>query len=234
MKGKISRQQAIYRVALAGISAAVALLMVWLGVVVRISTIAFFIAAGIALMVPLSQRYYFSAVLAYFVSAGLSLLVAGDIFSVMGYVIYFGPISLISGTLLNHKDKIKWWLALIIKIVYINAALALLYFVCHTIVIDESIMDKLQYWMIALVGTIALVAIDYVIQLVYLRLVVLVGKALRKIEKPKANENTMDNCDDDDEIAPCGDSPFEEFCEQNFDCDNQADSVENDNNKDNR
>lgn len=214
MKRKISRQQAIYRVALAGICSAVALLMVWLGVVVRFSTIAFFIAAGIALMVPLSQRYYFSAVMAYIVSAGLSLLVAGDIFSVMGYVIYFGPISLITGTLLNHKDKIKWWLALIIKVVYINGALALLYFVCHTIVIDDSIMDKLDYWMIALVGTLALVAIDYVMQIVYTRLVVLVSKSLRKIDKTSDSENARYDDDEDDDM-PTGDSPFEEFSDIN-------------------
>lgn len=184
--------------------------MVWLGVVVRFSTIAFFIAGGIALMVPLSQRYYFSAIMAYIVSAGLSLLIAGDVFSVMGYVIYFGPISLITGTLLNHSDKIKWWLALIIKIVYINGALALLYFVCHTIVIDDSIMDKLSYWMIALVGTIALVAIDYVIQLVYTRLVVLVSKSLRKLDKTSDVQDVQQDDDDDDDM-PKGYSPFEEF-----------------------
>ncbi len=209
MKRKISRQQAIYRVALAGICSAVALLMVWLGVVVRFSTIAFFIAGGIALMVPLSQRYYFSAIMAYIVSAGLSLLIAGDVFSVMGYVIYFGPISLITGTLLNHSDKIKWWLALIIKVVYINLALALLYFVCHTIVIDDSIMDKIDYWMIALVGTIALVAIDYVIQIVYKRLVVLVAKSLRKLDKTPSNNSSQ--LDEEDEDMPLGDSPFDEF-----------------------
>lgn len=182
--------------------------MVWLGVVVRFSTIAFFIA-GIALMVPLSQRYYFSAIMAYIVSAGLSLLIAGDVFSVMGYVIYFGPISLITGTLLNHSDKIKWWLALIIKVVYINLALALLYFVCHTIVIDDSIMDKIDYWMIALVGTIALVAIDYVIQIVYKRLVVLVAKSLRKLDKTPSNNSSQS--DEEDEDMPLGDSPFDEF-----------------------
>lgn len=183
--------------------------MVWLGVVVRFSTIAFFIAGGIALMVPLSQRYYFSAIMAYIVSAGLSLLIAGDVFSVMGYVIYFGPISLITGTLLNHSDKIKWWLALIIKVVYINLALALLYFVCHTIVIDDSIMDKIDYWMIALVGTIALVAIDYVIQTVYKRLVVLVAKSLRKLDKTPSNNSSQ--LDEEDEDMPLGDSPFDEF-----------------------
>ena len=126
---KISRQEAVYRVALAGISAAVALLMVWLGVVVRFSTIAFFIAASVALMVPLSQKYYLSSVLAYVVSAGLSFAVAGDVFSVMGYVVYFGPMAIISGIMLNHSDKINRWVQLIVKIVYINGALALLYFV---------------------------------------------------------------------------------------------------------
>lgn len=193
--------------------------MVWLGVVVRFSTIAFFIAGGIALMVPLSQRYYFSAIMAYIVSAGLSLLIAGDIFAVMGYVIYFGPISLITGTLLNYKDKIKWWLALIIKIVYINGALALLYFVCDTIVIDASIMDKLQYWMIALVGTVLLVAIDYVIQFVYTRLVALVARSLRKLDKTPSNDDSAQDEDDDDDI-PQGDSPFEEFQDVGFDDNN--------------
>lgn len=193
--------------------------MVWLGVVVRFSTIAFFIAAGIALMVPLSQRYYFSAVLAYFVSAGLSLLIAGDIFSVMGYVIYFGPISLITGTLLNHRDKIKWWLSLIIKVIYINGALALLYFVCHTIVIDASIMDKLDYWVIALVGTLALVGIDYVLQLVYRRLGVLVAGGIRKLD---GTNDKQVAAEDDEEAAPDGDSPFDELCDATYECGEDA------------
>lgn len=171
-------------------------------------------------MVPLSQRYYFSAIMAYVVSAGLSLLIAGDIFAVMGYVIYFGPISLITGTLLNHKDKIKWWLALIIKIVYINCALALLYFVCDTIVIDASIMDKLQYWTIALVGTVLLVAIDYVIQFVYTRLVVLVARSLRKLDKTPSNDDSVQDDDDDDEDMPQGNSPFEEFQDVDIDDNN--------------
>ena len=206
---KISRQEAVYRVALAGISAAVALLMVWLGVVVKFSTVAFFIAAAVALMVPLSQKYYLSSVLAYVVSAGLSFLVAGDVFSVMGYVVYFGPMAIISGAMLNHKDKIKWWVQLIVKIAYINGALALLYFVCHNIVIDESISDKLPYWAIALTGTVLLVAIDFVLQFIYKRLAVIVAKALRKSSKSK--KEIVIN--DDDDIAPKDDNPFDEFAD---------------------
>lgn len=228
---KISRQEAVYRVALAGISAAVALLMVWLGVVVRFSTIAFFIAASVALMVPLSQKYYLSSVLAYVVSAGLSFAVAGDVFSVMGYVVYFGPMAIISGIMLNHSDKINRWVQLIVKIVYINGALALLYFVCHNIVLDSSIVDKVQYWMIALFGTIILVALDYALQFIYKRIAVLVGKALRKNER--RTKRRGDENDEDDDSRPDGDTPFDEFSDSDdCDLDKENDRKNDDDNSD--
>lgn len=221
----------MYRVALAGISAAVALLMVWLGVVVRFSTIAFFIAASVALMVPLSQKYYLSSVLAYVVSAGLSFAVAGDVFSVMGYVVYFGPMAILSGIMLNHKDKIKWWAQLIIKIVYINGALALLYFVCHNIVLDSSIVDKVQYWMIALFGTIILVALDYALQFIYKRIAILVGKALRKNER--RTKRRGDENDEDDDSRPDGNTPFDEFSDSDdCDLDKENDRKNDDDNSD--
>lgn len=228
---KISRQEAVYRVALAGISAAVALLMVWLGVVVRFSTIAFFIAASVALMVPLSQKYYLSSVLAYVVSAGLSFAVAGDVFSVMGYVVYFGPMAIISGIMLNHSDKINRWVQLIVKIVYINGALALLYFVCHNIVLDSSIVDKVQYWMIALFGTIILVALDYALQFIYKRIAVLVGKALRKNER--RTKRRGDENDEDDDSRPDGGTPFDEFSDSDdCDLDKENDRKNDDDNSD--
>lgn len=221
----------MYRVALAGISAAVALLMVWLGVVVRFSTIAFFIAASVALMVPLSQKYYLSSVLAYVVSAGLSFAVAGDVFSVMGYVVYFGPMAIISGIMLNHSDKINRWVQLIVKIVYINGALALLYFVCHNIVLDSSIVDKVQYWMIALFGTIILVALDYALQFIYKRIAILVGKALRKNER--RTKRRGDENDEDDDSRPDGDTPFDEFSDSNeCDLDKENDRKNDDDNSD--
>lgn len=221
----------MYRVALAGISAAVALLMVWLGVVVKFSTIAFFIAASVALMVPLSQKYYLSSVLAYVVSAGLSFAVAGDVFSVMGYVVYFGPMAIISGIMLNHSDKINRWVQLIVKIVYINGALALLYFVCHNIVLDSSIVDKVQYWMIALFGTIILVALDYALQFIYKRIAILVGKALRKNER--RTKRRGDENDEDDDSRPDGNTPFDEFSDSDdCDLDKENDRKNDDDNSD--
>ncbi len=207
---KFSRQDAIYQIALAGISAGVALLMVWLGVVIRFSTIAFFVAGSIAIMVPLTKKYYFSSIVAYAVSAGLSFVVTGDIASVAGYIIYFGPMALITGFCLNHSQKIRWWLALIVKIVYINGALALLFFVFNTIMIDDSIMGEIPYWAVAIVGAIVLVAIDFVLQMVYKRLIPLVASALRKTSKKSKGEAEVVLNDDEDD-KPMGDNPFDEF-----------------------
>lgn len=227
MRHKLSRQDTIYAVALAGISAAVALLMVWLGVVVRFSTVAFFIAASIAVMVPASQKYYVSSVFAYLVSAGLSFLVAGDVFSVMGYVVYFGPMAIITAVFFNHKDKVKWWIALIVKVVYINAALAILYFLCHNIVLDESIIDKVQYWMIALFGTVILASVDYMLQFIYRRAGVLLSRVLRKKGAKPTDTDIVEN---DDEDAPSGESPFEEWGVGGDDFDNDNGNAPDDDN----
>lgn len=200
---KLSRQDVIYQIALAGICAALSLLFVWLSVLVRFSTVAFYVAAGLVLMIPMSQKYYLSSIFAYAVSAALGFVIAGDIVTVAGYVAYFAPISIITAFLCNKK--VKWWLSLIIKIAYINGALALLYFVCNTIVIDASIMEKISYWVIALVGTVILVAIDYVVQFVYARIGRIMSKVLRKKEQDE--EQIVIN---DDEQEPDGENPFDE------------------------
>ena len=200
---KPSRQDAIYQLALAGISAAIALLFVGLSVLVRFSTIAFYVAASIAIMVPLAKRYYLAGFFAYAVSAALGFVIAGDIYTVAGFVAYFGPMALITGIMFNKK--VKWFISLPIKIVYINGALALLYFVCNTIMIDASIMEKLSYPVIALVGTLALVLIDYVLQFVYARLIPIIEKVLR----PRTKTPPPDDDDDEENNPFDGDIPFE-------------------------
>ena len=206
---KLNRQEAIYQLALAGISSAVALLFVWLSVIVRFSTVAFYIAASLAIMIPLTKRYYLAGFFAYGVASALGFVIAGDIYTVAGFVAYFGPMALITGIMCNKK--VKWFIALPVKIVYINGALALLYFVCHTIMIDASIMEKIDYWVIALVGTLALVLIDYALQFVYSRLTPIVEKVLRPRRKQAPPPPEADD-DEDEENSPFDDnSPFDEI-----------------------
>ncbi len=201
-KRKISRQGAIYRVALAGICTALALLLVWLSVIARYGTLAFFSAAALVIMIPINKKYYSSAFFAYAVSAGLSVLV-GDLGSVMGYIVYFGPMALLLGILVDKK--IKWFVALPLQIAYSVGALALLYFVIGTVIVKYDALLDIKFWVFALVGTPILVAINYVLVLAYTYIVPRITKALRDNDTGENQQSNLSNFQDDDE------SPFEEF-----------------------
>ena len=200
-KSKISRQGAIYRVALAGISAALALLLVWLSVLARYGTLGFFAAAGIVLMIPLAKKYYLSAFFAYAVSAGLSVLV-GDLASVMGYILYFGPIALAVGIVLNKN--IKWFVALPIATAYTVGILALLYYVFHSVILAYEVLESVKFWTIALVGTPVLLAIDAVLYVAYLKIVPRIAGVLRDGENSENKQSNQSDLSNDE-------SPFEEF-----------------------
>ena len=197
---KIDRSDMIYSLALAGISAALAIIFVTLGVYVRFTTVAFFIAAGLSIMIPLSKRYWFSSVAALVVSGVASFFIAGsDVTVIAGYIVYFGPMAIISGTMYNLH--VKWYIQLPIKLLYINGALALLYYVLGTIVVDASIMEILPYYAIAIIGSVLLLAVDVILVFIYSKLGVIVSKVLRG-RKKNSPEKSAPASDDED--------PFEE------------------------
>ena len=188
---KIDRSDMIYSLALAGISAALAIIYV---------TLAFFIAAGLSIMIPLSKRYWFSSVAALVVSGVASFFIAGsDVTVIAGYIVYFGPMAIISGTMYNLH--VKWYIQLPIKLLYINGALALLYYVLGTIVVDASIMEILPYYAIAIIGSVLLLAVDVILVFIYSKLGVIVSKVLRG-RKKNSPEKSAPASDDED--------PFEE------------------------
>ena len=201
-KRKLTRQGAIYRIALAGICSALSLLLVWLSVVARYGTLGFFVAAGIVLMIPLSKKYYLSAFFAYAVSAGLSFLV-GDIASIIGYVIYFGPMALLVGIFANKN--VKLFISLPIQACYTVGALALLYFVFGSVVVSYDALFDVDFWIIATVGTVVLLTIDVVEWFAYRFVVPRISKVLRDYENIKNSDSNSTYIDEND------DSPFEEF-----------------------
>ena len=175
--GHPNGKRTAYALALAGISAALALLFVWLGVVTRYVTVAFFAAAGLAVSIPLCKRYYASGVFALLVSAGLSFLV-GDVSAVAGYAIYFGPMALISAVM--WEKKVKWYISYPVKIVWINGAIAALYFGLQAIeVLAPDLAAALPYWAIAIVGTVGLLLIDLLMNFAYRNLRTVAAKVIR-------------------------------------------------------
>ncbi len=211
-KSKNNRTDVAYGVALAGIVSAISLLFVWLGVVSGFATLSCFAIAGIALMVPISKKFYISSIFAYAVSAGLSFLIVGDIVGVIGYIVYFGPMSILSAILI--EKKVKLYFAIPLKVLLINAILAGLYFGLGTLVVSSAVLYELHYALIALIGTIVLIAIDFVLQGVYKFIIPRVSRVLRGRRQAGAEpsaDSEVTNASFDTESDTDDDCIFEEF-----------------------
>lgn len=140
--------------------------MLWLSVVVRFGTVAFYIVCSGVLMVPLTKKYYVASIFSYVASSLLAFAVVGDIFSILGFVAYFGPMTLVSAIM--FEKKVKWFVAIPIKVVLVNVALAVFYFVTQTIFLDFSALGfQMHYIFIAILGTLMLITLDFAMLYIY-------------------------------------------------------------------
>ena len=207
MKRKRTRSEIIYEVALGGIASAMALLLVWLSVVVPYGTIALYLCASIALLVPLTQKYYIATISAYIVSSLLAFAIVGDILLISGYVVYFAPMSITSAIM--AEKKVKPYISIPVKIAYITGALAFLFYVAGTIMVSDVIMEKVEFWMVELVGVVALLLVDFLMtNMMYPFIKRKVSGVLRKRDEGSEEE-----------------VPFDEESDNPFDLD--EDDVEN-------
>lgn len=176
MKKKFRRPT--IEIAVAGISAGLMLLFLYLAVIVRVGSISLFVAASVVLMVPISKKYYVAAVFAYVASSLLAFAIVGDILQVLGFIIYFGPMTIASCVM--AEKKVKPYITFPVKIVYINATLAILYFAANTLVVDLSSLGiNIHYAVIAVVGTVLLLLLDTLMLMLYVRLKPLMDKVIK-------------------------------------------------------
>ena len=192
-RSKLKRQTV--EIAVAGISAGLILLLLWLSVIVRYGTVSFYIAAAVVLMAPICKKYYWAAAFAYIAASLLAFAIVGDILQILGFVIYFGPMTFIS-TIMAEKN-VKPYVTFPVKIVYINACLAALYYGSKTLFVDLSTLGiEINYAVIAIVGTIILLLLDTVMLMLYIRLKPIMDKAIK--DTPKKKEKTEDDVFDFD------------------------------------
>jgi len=199
MKRRLNLSKRTYQIALAGIATGLILLFLWLKVIVRYGSLSFYILCSAVLMVPLSKRYYISAIFSYVASSLLAFAVLGDILSVIGFVAYFGPMTIASVAM--AEKNLKLYITMPIKIIYINAALAVFYFVTNTIFIAwDKLSFEIPYVFIALIGTVALLVLDLVMLLIYSKLKPALKNALGGPNEPK-REKEKDNIFPDEETV---------------------------------
>jgi len=161
------RKRRSYEIALSAICTALILLLLWLSVLLRLGSVAFYVVCGGILMIPLTKKYYVVAVLSYVASSLLAFAVVGDIVSILGFVAYFGPMTMAS--VIMQEKGLKHYIAIPVKVVYINGVLALLYFVAGTFFVDLTSLgvNSIPYIVIALIATLVLLAIDFIMLYTY-------------------------------------------------------------------
>ena len=174
------RSQRLYEVALAGISTALAFLLLAISMLVRYGSIGFFFVAALAICMPIKKRYYFAPIAAYIASSLLCLAMPYDIMSVMGFIFYFGPITIV-GIILYEKN-IKWFIIYPIKLIYMAGSIAFMYYVAGTIMISPDIIGAIPFWAVELAGVPILLALDIAMLFIYKFLAPKVCKVIRDKE----------------------------------------------------
>ena len=97
------------------------------------------------------------------------------------------------------EKNVKPYITFPVKIVYINACLAALYFGSKTLFVDLSKLGvEINYAVIAVVGTLALLLLDTLMLMLYTRLKPLMDKAIK--DTPKGKKDKDDNDSDDFEF----------------------------------
>lgn len=157
-----------FQIALAGISCAIAVAALMLGYYVYWILATAYIVAQVALMVPLSKQFYVMDVLAYIATVILALLVGGLVgrwWEFIPFVMFFGLHPLANS--LQLKYRVNRWLALVVKMVWFDAMLFVMYYALGSFMgLDTSTFWQTvndYVWIIILVaGSLFLWMYDYV------------------------------------------------------------------------
>ena len=166
-----SKRPDSFQIALSGISCAVAVIFLSLGIISR-----FFVATGymfgiLALMVPLSKNFYLGDFLAYLGTCILTLIfgTAAGFWELVPFIMFFGLHPLINA--LQKKLKINKWLALLVKAVWFDFTIIVAYFLIFGGIIGGSflpediyrVVNDYIYVFIFTLGTAFFVLYDYLI-----------------------------------------------------------------------
>lgn len=160
-----------FQIAISGISCAVAVIFLSLGIISR-----FFVATGytlgiIALMVPLSKDFYLGDFLAFLGTCILTLVfgVAAGFWDLVPFIMFFGLHPLVNA--LQKKFKVNKWLAFIIKALWFDGTVIVAYFIVFGGIIGGallpeevySVVNDYIYLFIFTLGTAFFIFYDYLI-----------------------------------------------------------------------
>ncbi len=149
-----------YEIALSALACAIATILLTVGVYSEILLFTGYLFGGIALMLPLAKKCYVGYVLAYIATCILSFIFnSSRIFDLLPFVLFFGLHPLVNE--LQLKSKINAWLACLLKALWFDAVMYLIWKWVFGATTALSVVDKYILPIILIFGSAFFVFYDY-------------------------------------------------------------------------
>ncbi len=149
-----------HRVSLTAMFAAMSLLFLYLASVLPTMRIAMYFLSSVFVMGLVIEEEIGLAILMYIAVSLMSLLLMPNIIRVVPYVLFFGHYGIGKYYIQTRvKDKVVRY---ILKLLYYNIALALIYLLAREIIFQDVLDTGIAFWLFAVLAQVAFVIYDFI------------------------------------------------------------------------
>ena len=149
-----------HRISLAAMFAAMSLIFLYLASILPTMRITMYFLSSVFVMGLVLEEEIGLAFIMFISVSVLSLLLVPNLLRVVPYVLFFGHYGIGKYYIENNiKDKI---LRYVLKLLYFNVALALIYLLARQIIVEDAISSGWPFWVLVAVAEIAFVVYDYI------------------------------------------------------------------------
>ncbi len=148
-----------HRVSLTAMFAAMSLLFLYLASVLPTMRIAMYFLSSVFVMGLVIEEEIGLAILMFIGVSLMSLLLMPNILRVLPYVFFFGHYGIGKYYIQTRiKDKVA---AYIVKLIYYNVALALIYLLAKQIIFEDILDSGIAFWLFVVLAEVAFVIYDF-------------------------------------------------------------------------
>ncbi len=148
-----------HRVSLTAMFASMSLLFLYLASVLPTGRIAMYFLSSVFVMGLVVEEEIGLSVLMYIGVSLMSLLLLPNILRVLPYVFFFGHYGIGKYYIQTRiKDKVA---AYIVKLIYYNVALGLIYLLAQKIILEDVLSTGIAFWLFVVLAEVAFVVYDY-------------------------------------------------------------------------
>ena len=148
-----------HRVSLTAMFASMSLLFLYLASVLPTGRIAMYFLSSVFIMGLVIEEEIGLAVLMYIGVSLMSLLLMPNIIRVLPYVLFFGHYGIGKYYIQTRiKDKVA---AYIVKLLYYNVALGLVYLLAQQIIYEDVLSTGVAFWLFVVLAEVAFVIFDF-------------------------------------------------------------------------